>query len=154
MASDKALVGAAGEHLVLSRLLSRGLLAAPAPRGTEKVDIVVTNQDGKSSFRIQVKTTEGSTSNGWFLSAKHESQSDPDLYFCFVLLRPTSPQVFVVPSSIVSAAIQADHRHWLQKPSRSGEPHRDSSMRRIREKMPLMAPHWLDDYLERWEQID
>jgi len=153
MASDKALVGAAGEHLVLSRLLSRGLLAAPAPRGTEKVDIVVTNQDGKSSFRIQVKTTEGSTRNGWFLNAKHESQSEPDLYFCFVLLRPTSPQVFVVPSSVVAAAIQADHKHWLEKPSRSGKPHSDSAMRRIRSSMPLMEHGWLDCYLERWDQI-
>jgi len=153
MASDKALVGAAGEHLVLSRLLSRGLLAAPAPRGTEKVDIVVTNQDGKSSFRIQVKTTEGSTRNGWFLNAKHESQSEPDLYFCFVLLRPTSPQVFVVPSSVVAAAIQADHKHWLEKPSRSGKPHSDSAMRRIRSSMPLMEHGWMDCYLERWDQI-
>ena len=153
MASDKALVGAAGEHLVLSRLLSRGLLAAPAPRGTEKVDIVVTNQDGKSSFRIQVKTTEGSTRNGWFLNAKHESQSEPDLYFCFVLLRPTSPQVFVVPSTEVVAAIKADHHNWLQKPSRSGAPHKDSSMRRIRSSMPLMEEGWLNRYLENWDQL-
>ena len=31
MPSDKALTGAAGEHLVLSRLLSRDLLASAAP---------------------------------------------------------------------------------------------------------------------------
>lgn len=31
--ADKSLTGAAGEHLVLSRLLTRGLLAAQAPEG-------------------------------------------------------------------------------------------------------------------------
>jgi len=33
---DKQLVGAAGEHLVLSRLLTRGYLVAQAPRGVRK----------------------------------------------------------------------------------------------------------------------
>lgn len=154
MASDKALVGAAGEHLVLSRLLSRGLLASAAPRGTEKVDIIVSNKDGKSSFRIQVKTTEGSLRNGWFLNVKHETQSEPDLYFCFVLLRPIDPEVYVVPSGVVSSAIIEDHRHWLEKPSRSGAPHKDSSMRRIRSQMPLMRTNWLEDYREAWFQLD
>lgn len=153
MASDKALVGAAGEHLVLSRLLSRGLLASAAPRGTEKVDIIVSDKDGKSSFRIQVKTTEGSLRNGWFLNAKHETQSEPDLYFCFVLLRPIDPEVYVVPSRVVSSAIIADHRHWLDRPSRSGVPHKDSSMRRIRSHMPLQPEGWLLDYFEAWDGL-
>lgn len=154
MASDKALVGAAGEHLVLSRLLSRGLLASAAPRGTEKVDIIVSDKVGKSSFRIQVKTTEGSLRNGWFLNAKHETQSEHDLYFCFVLLRPIDPQIFVVPSSVVASAIVADHQHWLDKPSRSGEPHKNSDMRRIRSHMPLMADGWLEDFWENWDFFD
>ena len=34
MATDKTLIGAAGEHLVLSRLLERGIRASQAPRGT------------------------------------------------------------------------------------------------------------------------
>ena len=154
MASDKALVGAAGEHLVLSRLLSRGLLASPAPRGTEKVDIIVSDKDGKSSFRIQVKTTEGSLQNGWFLNVKHETQSERDLYFCFVLLRPIDPEVYVVPSSVVSSAIIADHRHWLDKPSRSGVPHKDSNMRRIRSHMPLMPEDWLGKFKEDWQVFE
>ena len=43
---DKSLVGAAGEHLVLSRLLSRELLASQAPRGTRKADVLVNPLDG------------------------------------------------------------------------------------------------------------
>lgn len=151
--SDKALVGAAGEHLVLSRLLSRGLLASSAPRGTEKVDIIVSDREGKSSFRIQVKTTEGSSDKGWFLSAKHEAQSEPDLFFCLVVLRPTEPEVFVVPSDVVAAAIHSDHRHWLSKPSLNGKQHKDSNMRRIRSAMPLMPDGWINEYREAWHLL-
>jgi hypothetical protein len=43
MKSDKNLVGAAGEHLVLSRLLEQGILASQAPRGTRKADILLTH---------------------------------------------------------------------------------------------------------------
>ena len=43
---DKSLIGAAGEHLVLSRLLANGFPAAQAPRGTRKVDILVNVIDG------------------------------------------------------------------------------------------------------------
>jgi len=43
---DKSLIGAAGEHLVLSRLLANGFLAAQAPRGTREVDILVNGIDG------------------------------------------------------------------------------------------------------------
>jgi len=154
MASDKALVGAAGEHLVLSRLLGRGLLAAPAPRGTEKVDIVVTNRDGKGSFRIQVKTTEGSLRNGWILGAKHESQIESDLYFCLVLLGEVNSDVYVVPSEIIASAVASDHKFWIQEPKRNGQPRKDSSMRRVRSSMPLMKDGWLDQYLESWSQFE
>ena len=44
---DKNLFGAAGEHLVLSRLLSKGIFAAQAPRGARKADVSVNHLDGK-----------------------------------------------------------------------------------------------------------
>jgi len=44
---DTSLTGAAGELLVLSRLLSRGILAAQAPRGARKADILVNHLDDK-----------------------------------------------------------------------------------------------------------
>lgn len=154
MQTDKALLGAAGEHLVLSRLLTKGFLASPAPRGTEKVDIVVTDKSGHSSCRIQVKTTKGSPRSGWFLSGKHEKQIETDLFYCFVSLSLPLSQVFVVPSAVVADAILRDHQFWLSKPSRSGEPHRDSDMRRISSNMSQMTENWLEVYLENWEQLE
>ena len=55
--TDKNLIGAAGEHLVLSRLLVRGVLASQAPRNTRKADILVNPLDGGKPRLIQVKTT-------------------------------------------------------------------------------------------------
>ena len=56
MKRDKNLVGAAGEHLVLSRLLNLGYLAAQAPRGTRKADILVNYYEDIPPCLIQVKT--------------------------------------------------------------------------------------------------
>jgi hypothetical protein len=152
--TDKALVGAAGEYLVLSRLLTKGFLASPAPRGTEKVDIVVTDKDGKSNFRIQVKTTLGSSKNGWFLSRKHEKHVDHDLFFCLVSLSMPTSEIFVVPATVVAEAISRDHKAWLETPSRSGKPHVDSDMRRVSASMRLMDENWLEEYLERWDLLE
>lgn len=41
MPRDYAVIGAGGEHLVLSRLLSRGIIAAKVPERTAKVDIAI-----------------------------------------------------------------------------------------------------------------
>ena len=54
MATDKNLIGASGEHLVLSRLLEQGILASQAPRGTRKADILVNPLDGGHPKLIQV----------------------------------------------------------------------------------------------------
>ena len=53
MKIDSALVGAAGEHLVLSRLLSRGFITAQAPRRARQVDILVNSLTGDEPCLIQ-----------------------------------------------------------------------------------------------------
>jgi hypothetical protein len=55
MATDKTFIGAAGEHLVLSRLLERGILASQAPCGTRKANILVNPLDGGLPQLIQGK---------------------------------------------------------------------------------------------------
>jgi hypothetical protein len=87
MATDKTLIGAAGEHLVLSRLLERGILASQAPRGTRKADILVNPLDGGLPQLIQVKATlfTGARSK-WHMKAKHEEISEKDMFYCFVSL--------------------------------------------------------------------
>jgi hypothetical protein len=152
---DKALIGAAGEHLVLSRLLSRGFLAAPAPRGTRKVDILVNFIDGGNPILVQVKSTLNTPRTGWPLSAKHEQVGGEDLFFCFVTLSSEHPAVFVVPSEIVAKHCRLSHQLWLDTPGKKGEVHNDSNMRQITNRDQNYGPRegWMDIYLEAWEQI-
>jgi hypothetical protein len=151
---DTSLTGAAGEHLVLSRLLSRGVLAAQAPRGVRKADILVNFLDGtKTPILIQVKSRQYGSDGGWHMSEKHEAQGQDDLYFCFVDFEREMPSVHVMPSKVVAHAVKLDHEIWLAQPGRNGQPHNPNPMRRIRPVSNGMEPGWLDKYLEAWNLI-
>lgn len=148
---DKALIGAAGEYLVLSRLLARGFLAAPAPRGTRKVDVLVNFLDGGNPCLMQVKTSTVGAS--WVMNEKHEGIHDEDLFYCFVDLKPVDSSVHVVPALVVAKALTEGHAKWLATPGRDGREHRATAMRQIRPNNPVMPPNWMDPYLENWGQL-
>lgn len=151
---DTTLTGAAGEHLVLSRLLYRGLVAAQAPEGVRKVDILVTPKLDNIQRLIQVKSRRYGSDGGWHMSKKHEDEQDPNLFYCFVDFEPEKPDVYVIPSAIVADAIKYDHALWLNTPGLKGQKRKDTNMRRLRPKMPSLEEGWIEAYLERWELIE
>ena len=158
MASDKQLVGASGEHLVLSRLLNLGYLAAPAPRGTRKVDVLVNHLDGKTPCLIQVKTRTGvDADQGWHMRAKHEDMKDADMFYCFVALGDIQSDVYVIPAKQVSEVVTESHATWLSIPGAKGQKRNDSDMRRIKNDYGMnlrSAPAgWMDKYLEKWDLL-
>jgi hypothetical protein len=158
MKRDKAIVGAAGEHLVMSRLLNRGFLAALAPSRVKKVDILVNHLDGKAPCLIQVKTRSGIDANaGWPLNEKNESIDDADIFYCFVALGDFESQVYVIPASQVAKVVRESHAKWLRTLGAKGQKHNDSDMRSISNAPRLSnkyAPEgWMDKYLEKWELI-
>ena len=150
---DKSLIGAAGEHLVLSRLLSMGLLAAQAPRGVRKVDILVNSLDAGEATLIQVKTRSASGRRGWAMNQKHEGIDDEDLFYCFVNLEPQHPVVHVVPAAVVANVIKTSHQLWLDTPGRNGRVHSQTDMRLLDPHDKSQPDNWLDEYLENWEPI-
>ena len=152
-AKDSALIGAAGEHLVLSRLLTRGLLAAQAPRGTRKVDILVNFIDGGSPCLIQVKSRSKGGSKGWHMNAKHELIRDDDLFYCFVDFEPETPEVYVVPAAVVGETLERGHAIWLATPGKQGQAHNQTAFRRLLSDDKNSEPDWLDQYLEDWDQL-
>lgn len=157
--SDKALVGAAGEHLVLARLLARGILASQAPRGTRKADILVNFLDTDSSCLIQVKTrsTVGGD-QGWHMSKKHEEIKDPDLFYCFVDVSIEPAKVYVVPAKKVALAVKESHATWLNTPGKRVKKHKPTDMRRIVPNYKLnlkkFPDGWMEEYLENWKLIE
>ena len=159
MGIDSTLVGAAGEHLVLSRLLSKGFLAAQAPRGTRKADILVNNLDGKPPCLIQVKTRSGVGSDmRWILKQKHEEMKEKDLFYCFVDLSSQHPSVYVVPAKVVASVVTESHSTWLATPGKAGKEHKDSDMRSIKNhyktELKSAPSGWMDKYLENWEILN
>jgi len=149
--TDTTLTGAAGEHLVLSRLLQRGIVAAQAPEGVRKIDILVNPMDGGNPLFIQVKSRQFGPDGGWHMSSKHESMSEDNLFYCFVDFEPESPKVFVVPSAIVAEGLREDHKIWLATLGRNGKPHKDHDMRRLRPNMFSMPEGWINQYRENWD---
>lgn len=155
---DKQLIGAAGEHLVLSRLLTRGLLASLAPRGTRKADILVNPLDGGRPLLIQVKTRSGNDKTfNWAMTKKAEEISDKDIFYCFVNLDPHHPDVYVIPSKLVASIVKEHHANWLTTPGKNGKSHKDSDMRTLEYKYKTKIRNaqdgWMDKYLENWEQL-
>lgn len=159
MATDKTLIGAAGEHLVLSRLLERGILASQAPRGTRKADILVNPLDGGLPQLIQVKATLFTGAKlKWHMKAKHEEISDRDMFYCFVALNSDKSSVYVIPAKLVSEAVKTAYKIWLDTPGKQGQAHNESEMRWITSEYPYEVPGfkngWMDKYLEYWSQLD
>jgi len=154
---DKQLVGAAGEHLVLSRLLTRGYLAAQAPRGVRKADILVNHLDGKSAVLVQVKTRQSDNDGTWMLTKKIEDIRDKDLFYCLVDLKPANSKIYVMPSEVLAEVTKVQHANWLALPGKNGKEHVDSDMRTISNRFPWaveIAPDgWMDYYLENWELL-
>ncbi len=155
---DKQLTGAAGEHLVLSRMLSRELLASQAPRGTRKADILVNPLDGGRPVLIQVKTrSERGGAVSWIMSSKNESISENDLFYCLVNLDLINPTVHVVPSKLVAKVITNAHAEWLATPGKNGKKHQDSDTRQLKNdygpNFKSVKPGWMDKYLEAWDLL-
>lgn len=148
---SSSLLGAAGEHLVLSRLLTRGVLASAAPPGFEAVDILVQPLSSDGPRSVQVKATFSSEKIGWWLSEKHETITDPGLIYCFVTFSPTSQVVYVIPAPVVAQAIETDHRGWLSRSGAKGQARKDTPGRKLRASMFDWPENWLDQYRENWD---
>ena len=148
----------------MSRLLSRGYIAALAPQGVPNFDIVVTSVDGTQLCAFQVKTRwEKGGDRGWHMQEKHEHLSSPSIFYGFVdlgKLGDNSPTVHVIPSSLVAKLVKESHGCWLSKLGPKGKTRNDSSFRRLLpDFQKLMGAEcdyrlgWMDEYKENWDQV-
>jgi hypothetical protein len=163
MASQSTLLGAAGEHFIMSQLLRRGFIAALAPQGVPNADIVVTDVKGSRLCSIQVKTRRDIGSDrGWHMKAKHEKVIGGRLFYCFVDFGKSSgdePTIYVIPAKTVADVLQASHRAWLAAPGRNGRAHKDNVLRRLRPDYRLgrgfcYQSGWMDGYRDAWHILE
>jgi hypothetical protein len=159
-----SMTGAAGEHLVMSRLLARGFIAALAPQGAPNLDVVVSYLDGSRLGSIQVKTRwDKGADGGWHMGKKHEKISHPRMFYTFVDLGKTPEalaRVYVVPSAVVANVIKRSHETWLSQPGKNGHVRKDSNMRRFLPNYSSIfgsnSPFklgWLDEFYEAWDLL-
>jgi len=165
MTSTTSLLGAAGEHYIVSELLRRGHIAALAPQGVPNTDIVVTDLTGHRLCTIQVKSRrDKGRDGGWHMGPKHEELVSKNLFYCFVDFGRSvtdRPSVFIVPSAVVAEVIKASHKAWLATPGARGQKRKDSSVRRLLpDYSPAYKPNptpypagWLDVYRDAWDLL-
>lgn len=157
MKIDKQLIGAAGEHLVLSRLLQRGILSSLSPFNAFKADILVNPVNGGEASYIQVKTTTKVNKSEWNVSEKDLNHDDKNMFYCFVELNSSPQRIFVIPARKVSQVlIDSDHA-YMKKPMKDGSKRVEHKYRLLKNNFGTTvksAPSgWMDEYLENWELI-
>jgi hypothetical protein len=154
---QKRLIGPAGEHYVLFRLLQQGILAALAPPGTARVDVLVLSTDERIIATLQVKTSTSGVNKGWRMSSKHETFEDDRAFYAFVDVAPAAPVTYIVPSRVVAHVIRESHQRWLASPGVKGQPHQDSDVRQFGPTYNPPVPGWglaqLDQYRESWRLL-
>tara|TARA_Y100001935_G_scaffold108961_1_gene90447 strand:+ start:64 stop:612 length:549 start_codon:yes stop_codon:yes gene_type:complete len=172
---QSSLVGSAGEHLVLSKLLIKNYIAALAPEFTKSYDIIVLNKDGTSSFPIQVKSSYDSN-YGWILSQKNE-EPIKNLFYAFVDFQSSeeNPNIYIIDSPLVAKLVKTSHQIYLKVPGRKGQKHNDTPMRRLaydfkntwkntsnlekylnKQELTFLNKYsngWLDEYKDAWHLI-
>ena len=161
--SPSSLLGAAGEHYVMSQLLRRDLIAALAPVGVPSADIVITDEAGEKACALQVKTRrEIGSDGGWHMKAKHEKIRGSSLFYVFLSFAndwAQLPAAFVVPSGVVADTLNKAHRSWLSLPGRGGAEHKDGDMRRFLPDYSRVGlgeeygPGWIEPYREAWHLL-
>ena len=158
---NSTILGAAGEHFVMSQLLRRNMIAALAPTGVPNADIVVTDKLGDRLCAVQVKVRRDIGSDGgWHMGQKHEDLTSPNLFYCFVDFGKSladQPKTWVVPSGIVAKSLQEIHQDWLRTPGKKGQQRNDSTFRRFMpdyEPMPQYKMGWLQPYFENWASLE
>ena len=151
------IIGAAGEHYVLYRLLRLNLRAGLPPAGTPEVDLLIVDERASVITSLQVKTRTKGPDGGWHMRDKHERIIGPRLLYVFLDFEPGEPVTYVIPSSVVANYVKTEHEVWLATPGLRGQPHNDNAGRRLLPRHKYLIPGfpdgWMDQYRERWDLL-
>lgn len=154
---DKSQTGLAGEFYTLAQLTHRELVATLTLGNTKGVDILVTNEELNSLYKVEVKTTLNKPRKEklfgdeeffmWTMGKKHEDIQDKNLVYCFVYLESpnTLPRFFIVPSIEVAEYVKWQHEYWLSTRTKTVK---ETTMRTFR--IPKSDPN---HYENNWKLL-
>jgi hypothetical protein len=147
----RVLLGEAGEHLVVSRLLGLGYVAGQLPRTYRADDVYVECRD-RQVIHFQVKTTQQRSLN-WPVSGVDQ---DAMRFYAFVhMLSPMSPAVYVLSSAAVKSALATHEEVYTidHHSTNPGVPTLADAFRSPRIVNRSYPKGWLKEYLEAWGQL-
>jgi hypothetical protein len=136
-------VSLAGEFAVLSQLTLRGYDANMTLGHTKGVDILSSDPENGNMFKVEVKTSYGAKPSksklfgntlSWVMTNKHETISDPKLFYCFVNIETETNifRFFIVPSDLVAQYVKNQHKYWLSHREHNSQKGIDTSIRQFR----------------------
>jgi hypothetical protein len=112
MASKGQMTGMLGTYLAAAELTQKGLVVSVTSRNARGADLLVTDQEYKRTWSIQVKTNRKPTTF-WLLSKDYKELASGTHIYLFINLRGDNrPDYYVVPSRIVA-------KHGTTTPERS-----------------------------------
>lgn len=138
----KRLINKAGQYFVAGELLRLGYIVS-IPLRNNTGGINVSNADGTKQVAIQVRASQGDKPE-WVLNDKAETIYADNLFYVFVNLKGPMewPDFYVVPSKTVADFVKMDHRRWLERPGRKGQPHKDNRVRKFRDPERKFLGRW------------
>jgi len=102
MATQTQLTGMTGVYLAAAELSHRGFIVSPTSRSARGADLLVTDQDCRKAWPVQVKTNAEKRST-WSLSEGDSAfHSDSHLYVFVNLKGGSRPEYMVVASQHVT----------------------------------------------------
>jgi hypothetical protein len=123
--------GACGEFFVAAELSRRGWAVGLTRAGMKNTDILAEHTETGKVVVIQVKT---STGDSFTLNVKNEEPSAADNHwFVFVSLGAVDdqPGYFLLPHDAVAEICYVEHKVWMTKLTKRGEPHNENPRRTI-----------------------
>ncbi|HEY2032688.1 MAG TPA: hypothetical protein VGH02_03270 [Rhizomicrobium sp.] len=101
------MTGMLGVYLTAVELTKLGFIVSPTSRSALGADLLVTDQECKKAWSVQVKTN-AKTAKFWLTSEKAKSISSKSHIYVFVNARRDKgePEFYVVPSRIVAKTIK------------------------------------------------
>lgn len=158
MPSDKSHRGNASQFFVAGELCRRGYAALVTIGNTPNTDILCSNKAGTRFVHIQVKTFVPGTRT---CSVGQKAEVNPGEKFFWILAGIPEPssshpfEYFIIPAAEMAFHVAAHHQNWLKAPGKSGQPHKDNSVRAVAVAPGAPAYFWsAREFKDKWDCLE
>lgn len=158
MATDKSHRGNASQFFVAGELCRRGYAALVTIGNTPNTDILCSNKAGTRFVHIQVKTFVPGTKK---CSVGQKAEVNPGDKFFWVLAGIPEPgsrrefEYFIIPAVEMASNVAAEFQRWLKAPGKSGQAHKENSVRAVAVAPEAPAYTWsVLPFKDRWDLLE